>query len=415
MAKAMIITVGTGETVSSGICSSIRNQNPDYIAFILTQESKNKTLPLILQDRSMLSRKYDEISLTNEIDVEDIHLECKKIIEGINRKGYDPKDIVIDFTSGTKAMSVGLTLAALDKRVGSLTYVSGKRNENGRVISGTERPLTIEPNRIYADLLFNEAVNLFNKCQFDGCLAIIGQAKDLVADPKIQNKFATLETLAEAYSLWDKFDLNEAFSKLCNISDNPLLVEWGVKSKVEDHKQVLHKEKKDNFCIERIVDLLENARRRGDLERKCDDAVARLYRCLEYIGQLRMAEKNLYKKDAKGNPDTGDLDVNHLPEELQDKYIKYKDQKDNKVKLGLHQNFELLSDLGDNSGKLLIEGSLKKLLSLRNNSILAHGFGPISEETYREMFSEIKKLTKDFLPQEADCLTKKASFPKVKI
>ena len=416
MPKAMIITVGMGETVSHGICVAIKNQNPDYIVFIVTKESKEERLPLILQDRIMKDRRCEEFILKDENDVEEVRFEGQKIIDSLIKKKYEPTDIIIDYTSGTKAMSAGIVLTALDKRVGSLVYISGKRDKNGRVISGTEKVISSEPNRTYADRLFKEAIDLFNLCQFDSCLEVLIKSKDLIAEPEFQNKIRLLESLASVYSAWDKFDLKEAFSKMDELSDKELLAKWGIKARVEANKQFLYQEKNNIFCEERVVDLLENARRRGDSEKKYDDAVARLYRLIEYIAQFKIAQKGLYLQDKNGNFDTENLAIDKLPTNLKEKYLKFKDPK-NKVKLGLYQDYDLLFDLEDDWGRLFKEeydkGSLKKLLSLRNNSILAHGFNPVSEKTYKEMLVEVEKIVRSIFP-EIIHLTERAKFPYIK-
>ena len=414
----MIITVGTGEVVSHGICFSIKQQNPEYVIFIVTKESKEKTLPFILQDREMQDRKFEEVVLTNENDVEEIRFECQKIVEKIMKKHYEAKNIVIDYTSGTKSMSVGLVIAALDKRIGSLVYVGGKRDKNGRVISGLERPIALEPNRIYVEELFDEAVKLFNTCQYDSCLEIANQAKSMVANHIIENKITLLEKLAQAYSLWDKFNLGESFSLLNTLSSNSLLADWGIKSRLEGSKEILYKERNMPFCEEKVADLLENARRRGDAEKKYDDAVARLYRLLEYIAQFEIDKHGLYRKNGKGDPDTEDLNIDKLPAELKNKYSKHKDSKDNKVKLSLHQDYELLFDVNSNLGKTFKQeyetGGLRKVISSRNNSILAHGFNPVSEENYRKILVKVEKLIRIVVP-DIDYLLDKVKFPQIKI
>lgn len=418
MSKVMIVTVGTGETVSHGICFAIKEQNPDHIVFMVTKESKEKTLPLILQDTIVRNKTRGEFVLKDENDVEEIRFESHRIINSLIKKHYDPKDIVVDYTSGTKAMSAGIVLAALDKKLGSLVYISGRRDKNGRVISGNERVISFEPNRVYADTLFKEAVDLFNLCQFDSCLEILIKSKDLIAEPEFQNKIGLLESLASAYSAWDKFDLKGVFSKIDKLSDEGLLAEWGIKNRIKANKEFLYKEKDNFFCVERVVDLLENARHRGDLEKKYDDALARLYRLIEYIAQFKIAQKGLYLQDKNGNFDTDNLAIDKLTTNLKDKYLKYKDQKDNKVKLGLYQDYDLLFDLGDELGKSFMreyhEGNLKKLLSLRNNSVLAHGFNPVSEEIYKEILAKVEEIVRSAFP-EITGLVEKAKFPNIKL
>ena len=418
MSKVMIITVGTGEGVDHGIVCSIRQQNPTHIVFLLTPESKDKTLPLILQDKAAHGRKIEEAILADGNDIAEIRDQCQKTLERIMKGNYDPSDIAVDFTSGTKAMSVGLALAALGKRVKTLVYVSGKRDKNGRVISGAERPIPIEPNRIYGDLLLQEAVDLFNGLQFDACLEIVTQAAELTMERQFQDMLMLLKKLTEAYSLWDRFCVSKAFSSLDKLSDNSLLAEWGIKSRIGKNKEVLFKEKQNLFCLERIADLLENARRRGEIEKKYDDACARLYRLIEYIAQFQTNKRGFYLRKEKGQPETDNLDITKLPAHLQKKYLEKRNPKDNRVRLGLHGDYELLFDLGDQLGVLFRKeynnGELKRLLSLRNNSILAHGFCSVSERTYEEMVGLSERIVKTIFP-EIEGIMDKVEFPNIKI
>ena len=416
MAKAMIVTVGTGLTVAHGICFSIRNQNPEEVVFLVTKESKEKTMPIITKDETMEGRNYSEIMLQDPNDVERIAEESDKVIKSLK---YKAQDVAIDYTSGTKAMSAGVTIAGIKLKVGALVYVTGKRDERGVVISSTERLVALEPNRIYADDLWVRAVELFNNFQYDACIRIISEAKSLLADKEFQKRLNVLESLAAAYSCWDKFELNKAFEKLGSLEGNGLLAAWRVKSRVKKNKAALYKEKDNIFCEERIADLLENAERRGS-ENKFDDAVARLYRTVEYIAQYKVNERELYKKNEKGQPQTDDLDIGKLRKELQQRYEKYRDPKDNKIKLTLHSLYELLNDVNEQIGKAFKEemhkreSKLKKLLAMRNNSILAHGFGPISESTYGEMLNTVKELVKLIIPK-LDEYMDRVKFPIIRL
>jgi len=404
MKKAMIITVGTGRTgedIAHAICVSIKQQNPDYLVFLKTRKTDETTMPFIRQDAVLEGKQYKEIELSNPDDIEKIAVECQAAITALSKKGYDLQDMVADYTSGTKAMSAGLTIAAIKGNVGSLVYVTGERGEGGRVISGTERPISLEPNRIKADTLFQDAIRLFNIYQYDACLETLKKAKKLLADPAFIDRANALEIVSKAYMYWDKFYINESFNVLKDTEIKQFLQEWGIEGQIKKNKQVLYKEIENKFCEERMVDLLENARRRGEAEKKFDDALARLYRLCEYIAQCYISQRNLYRKK-DSDADTSDLDVSKLPANLQDKYEKYRDSKDGKVKLPLHASYDLLFDLDEVPGKYFLEDEkkTKKLLGLRNNSILAHGFNPVSEKVYEEMFlfmeGFVKKVVGDF-------------------
>lgn len=416
MAKVMIIIVGTGPSVAHGICCSIENQNPEKVIFLVTQESKEKTLHTILQDKVMFRKDYSEVLLSDPNDVEKIAQESDKIIQCLK---CEPEDITIDFTSGTKAMSSGVTIAGIKQRVGSFVYVTGKRDERGVVISGTERMFSLEPNSIYADDLWIKAVELFNNYQYDVCIRIINEARSLIAEGEFQRKLSTLEVLAKAYSYWDRFELKKAFEKLDSLTGNEFLPVWGIKSQVQKNKERLHQEKDNNFCKERIADLIENAKRCSG-EGKFDDAVARIYRAIEYIAQYKVNEKQLFKKDKKGEVLTDDLDIDSLPLQLKEKYEEYRDHKSNKITLDLCKLYELLKELNETIGEYFTKemsnknSKLKKLLHIRNHSILAHGFKSVRESEFTEMLDVVQKLAKLVIP-DLDYLSDKASFPKIKL
>ena len=86
----------------------------------------------------------------------------------------------------------------------------------------------------------------------------------------------------------------------------------------------------------------------------------------------------------------------------------------------MYSLYELLDDLGEEIGRTFKkemdkkDSKLKKLLAMRNNSILAHGFGPVSESTYKEMLNTVKKFTKLGV-SELDEYMDRVKFPIIKL
>jgi CRISPR-associated protein (TIGR02710 family) len=416
--KAMIVSVGTGKEgkdIAHGICFSLQHHNPDFIVFLNTAKSGETTMPYIIEDCKLNQRKWREINLIDADDIEKIAIECQEAIRGLRDEGYSLNGIVADYTSGTKAMSAGLTIAAIREKIAILTYTTGKRGEGGRVISGTERVLSLIPNQIFAEDLFKEAVDSFNGYHFDVALKIIGEAKVLLPEPDFLNKVDLLEHLCEAYAAWDRFEIGGAFEVLKALREEPLLCDWRIDKQISLNKQALYQEKEKLFCPERTLDLVENAKRRGDEEHKYDDAVARLYRVCEYVGQFEIFKRELYKA-RDGRPDTSDLDISRLPETLREKYLRHKDSYDGKVKLHLSRNYDLLYDLDHPLGAFFKreEKRFKKLMGLRDLSILAHGFNPISEDTYKDMLRLVEEL---IITNGLDDIRvgEKVRFPKIKL
>lgn len=416
MKKAMIITVGTGKTgedIAGAICYSIDRERPDRILFLKTTISSGTTMPHVLASPVLEGRDVVEAVIDDPSDVQAIATICEKHIRDLIDRGFSPENLVADFTSGTKAMSAGLTLAAINAGVGNLVYISGERDRDGRVIRGTEKAVSVRPNRMTAESLLDEAMRLFNAYQYDSCVKTLDRAKSLYQGPGFVKRCAVLQALGRGYGLWDRFDLRGAFSVLKGIDEKDLPEDWNVSRTVKLNKQALYREINEDFCEERAVDLLENARRRGDAEKKYDDALARLYRLCEYIAQLQLKREGLYKvKD--GKVDTSDVALEGLPAEIQEKYTRYLNERDGKVMLPLYQSFNLLADVGNKIGKAFLQDERlsRKLLQIRNNSILAHGFTPVSPKTYKDMMGCLEDLLRTSM-ENVDRLMSMVRFPTI--
>jgi hypothetical protein len=108
------------------------------------------------------------------------------------------------------------------------------------------------------------------------------------------------------------------------------------------------------------------------------------------LAQIRLMQK--YEID------TGNVDLQKLPETVRSKYAKGVDDK-GKVRIGLKMAYELLTDLGDPVGETFKErdNRLSNALEKRNASILAHGINPVDEPTYRSVVSTIEEFLEECL------------------
>ena len=75
-------------------------------------------------------------------------------------------------------------------------------------------------------------------------------------------------------------------SELDGLKGNVHLSEWGLKRRLERHKGSFISVKNSDYGVERATDLWNSAERRKAEGRF--DAVARLYRLIEYIAQVRL-------------------------------------------------------------------------------------------------------------------------------
>lgn len=388
--KALLISVGTGvrpagvESIVHGLLYSIRNNNPNKIFFVVSEASQKTTLPEVLK---ALEQPYEIISLPDTDDVNKIY-EC--LLSKYKDIKKDFANITVDYTSGTKAMSAALAILGSWHEANILSYISGERR-GGIVVKGTEKLLILQPYQILIEKKFNEAVSFFNKCQFDTSLLVVTQIEQAVPDPTLLANLLPFKSVILAYSAWDKFNHQEALEKLKNVKLPDFDANKAFLGKL------CHAEVKEPYYI---ADLINNARRRGDIEQKYDDTVARLYRTMELIAQYRLKEY--------GIEDTGNVPVDKIPPAL----VRDSKTTSGKIKFGLEKDYLVLDDKGDDLGrKFVADNKLKGLLRKRNNSILAHGIGPVGKGVYQELSEKVLAFA-SLIMKDLDTLLSQSTFRK---
>jgi len=404
MRKALLITVGTGvgkdreravESLARGIAYSIRVHNPEKVVFVTTEESERDTLPRVLREVEL--DNYEVRRLRDFSDIESIYEDVVSILRELRDEGFASEDIVVDYTSGTKAMSAGAAIAGALSEVETLSYINGKR-EGGIVVPGTEKLIPIRPYRILIDGRLKTIRELFNTHQFDACLKLIRDLKTKTADSEVQEKLAYYEAVCSAYSAWDKFDHERAFEIL-----------RGVRGEFADNKRflgmMLKSEDREPFLI---ADLLNNAERRLQ-EGKYDDAVARLYRTMELIAQYVLRKE--YEIDSS-DVDTWHLKALGVERRVIEKYEALRGE-DGRIRLALRQDYELLRDLGNELGQKFSEDNeMLDLLGRRNASILAHGLRPVSRDEAEKLLSRVEEYARAVVG-DLEGLRRQAEFQKL--
>lgn len=371
----MVITLGVGEGVEHGIAKSIKAHNPNFISFIATEKSAN----MVSKIEEVLRRKLEKfelIVLEDENDIQECYKKSREAIRKLEEKGFAREQIYIDFTSGTKAMSSGATLASISEECETLIYVAGKRNQTtGRVITGTEKIITLTPLEIFVESKRKDVVKLFNRYQFNACLGVIEDIKNRVRDEEILRDFKILEKISMAYLEWDRFNHSRSMEYLQDLNKSEL-AKLGVDiSKNKKFLGILINAR-EKFHPHHIIDLLSNAKRRSE-EGKYDDAIARLYRLIELIAQYQLLKHGI---------DTSNVDIEKVPRELKEKYERRRNEK-GKIRIGLFEDYELLKSLGEELGhKFETSKELHDMLEKRNNSILAHGLASINKNIYDKFF-----------------------------
>jgi CRISPR-associated protein (TIGR02710 family) len=270
--------------------------------------------------------------------------------------------------------------------------VGGKRNDQGTVISGRERVIIFSYETPRTAVFCKRLVELYNSYHYGSALQIAEQINKATSssDNLKKRKTETLYRVCKLAYLWDKFEFKEASettlellgyaeeaADLVGSEADPLRIQENIKAVADYLAGLTEDEKKKQINQGLVWELIKNAERKA-ANSLWDDAVGRLYRAIEYIGQLKLYEIGLFDGDRFLPPE----DESRVPPDL---LMALKEGRP----LGLRDVYRYLA-LRDPIAKHIIEKDdlkqdVKNIIASRNKSILAHGFRAVGEDAYRAM------------------------------
>ena len=400
MATILLITVGGSP---APIITAIESLQPDRTIFIcssgprgsvsqITGEGnpcelrrgtegveRRPNIPTQLGLGDRFNPETDLVLLENPDDLAEVY---RQIVNNI--KTLPPSQpAYADYTGGTKTMSLALGMAAIDHGLTLYLTTSSTRENLIKVERGesTERSpttlITLERT------LHQEIPRFLQDFNYSGAIATLQsllQAFELPPDQKRQIR-QQLNTYG-GFDAWDRFDHLNAWELLSLSPDRKAPHRLALK-RVMASRQAIDSEfttpdPMPNHGYELVEDLLLNAQRRAH-QGRYDDAMGRLYRALELLAQIRL-------KQAHGL-ETGNLDLTQLPEPLRQAYGGDRHPPTGKVQIALWNSYQLLSQLPNDPLGQHFQPQAQRLqdtLLIRNQSLLAHGFTPITAQAYSD-------------------------------
>ena len=441
MKTALILTIGQATEPS---IIRINKLKPDLVYFIHSIKSKENSL-FIIEETGIENYKFKQ--LNDHESVDDAFIKSLECINELEKANYE---VIGDFTVGTKPMVAGLVMACVEKNC-DYVYL-GESGEDSRhdgmgpVKSGQEKTKNQEnPYENYAINEFRSGREFFDKYQFLAAHENFSNALSKLKYPDLKKRSEIFIKIVNFYDVWDKFNdeldnisLNnylktEIIDKINN--DDSLKQYFGNEipdffKQIKNNKLFLDKKltgKTSDNIMYYLPDLLNNAQRRI-IEGKYDDAVARLYRAMELISQIRLNQYNFMDKSMINSDKTFQVDKNKLKKKL---YKSSLAEISNWNPTGWnYDNVEFLDLDSGNNYKLLnivskeskydLSNSTKKLVSnyykinprvqMRNKSILAHGLRPLNEKEAENLFKLVLNHSKK-LCINIDKEMEKAKFP----
>jgi CRISPR-associated protein (TIGR02710 family) len=386
------------------IVAALMKWHPERVRFVHTPQTKEdvstKVVPMARKEGLTLDAgRYDLFELPDGQNLANCLDRLRMLtpeVLGWSSRGESFR-VVVDITGGTKSMSAALAIQA-SRWPCIFSYVGGELRTKegvGVVVSGTEKVVhQANPWDTLGYQAVEEFIVLFDQHAYRAAAQVASETMKRVDRPDRKREFAVLERLAKALAAWDRFE---------HIDSKNLLAE--VNKSANDLRAVLGPATGDRVLAgadslashlgelcqatppsrHHVLDLLANAKRRKN-EGRTDDAVARLYRAIEAISQVRL-------KEHYGIDSTEKVPIANVPEPLFGEWSARATA--GVVKLGLQDAYALLVRLGDVVGSRFEAAGLNDRTSplvARNRSILAHGFERVSDKTFETLWDNALSL-----------------------
>ena len=158
--------------------------------------------------------------MQTEFSIKPVFLERKNFLnkmEDILKKwNVKESELVVDYTGGTKTMSVAITLATIEWS-SVYSYVGGvERSKNGVgvVVNGKEKLLYLDnPWNEIALMDQRKACILFNKARYASASEVFSKIEEKVSE-NYKPFFKALKIMSDGYDFWDRFINEDSLNRL---------------------------------------------------------------------------------------------------------------------------------------------------------------------------------------------------------
>lgn len=405
MTKILVCTVGGSH---QPIVTAIQQLKPDHVCFVCSGRDpetgrpgsdtqvlgegavikakptdERPTLPNLPNQLGLPATAYRVVIVpTDELD--GVYSACVQAFDSL-RSAFPDARLIADYTGGTKTMTAGLTVAALDAGV-ELSLVTGNRGDLIRVHDGSEfaSPANVEAVRLRRDM-----TNCLSAWQQHGygeaeaALSALGVPRDAA------NRSALFRAreLSHAYALWDRFDHAGALEILQRYAAT---LQPDERASIGVLQRLCDRRNPPKRTPALLLDLYRNAQRRAT-QGRYDDAVARAYRLIEWTAQWILQR------------DCG-LDTSDIPSDFDAGGVQLTTNQDGRRQAALMSAWTLVQTKTDGAAAAFFAAERSRLLDhlkTRNQSILAHGYTPIPEPAWHSFAAWLEVRLVPVILQEA--------------
>ncbi|MCI0535807.1 MAG: hypothetical protein L0Z50_11335 [Verrucomicrobiales bacterium] len=390
MSSLLILTVGTGTAgkhsdVAQGLANTIRQVRPRR--FWLVPSASAKSTPVAdliretvadLESFAPWSESAPYHAIPNHDDIHECRRLVREVIAAAKRELRPEELLVVNPTSGTKQMSAGATLAALDEEVDQIDFTSGERVD-GVVKTGTEVVQSFDLRGFLLQRDLRTANELFHHGAFYAIARLLkGYA---------QTEALRAREIALCLHEWQRMNYAKAASHAAKFSEE-----------LRTHLKTLASA--DEFSVPVLGDLLAGADelvRWGD----CEEALARYYRGAEHAAKVRLADAHSIRPPYRFGTLLNSLPVGcRLGEELRSRSRK------GLVQIGADLAWRTLDAVQDPiAASYFADQKLQDGLQRRNESMYGHGKESIDAVEVRAVADRLRNVLREHLPAALACWT----------
>lgn len=155
----LILTIGTGtagktSNLEAGLRTTLQLISPAAFWLIPSTDEVSTLMADLVREGNPAFRPWSTAApyqaIANADSLETCRATVREVIRHVRQQLPKGTQLLVNPTSGTKQMSAGATLAALDEGIGKIVFTVGERAD-GVVITGTERLETFDATAYFAE------------------------------------------------------------------------------------------------------------------------------------------------------------------------------------------------------------------------------------------------------------------------
>ena len=357
----------TGQDPGTGAAGSDRQVSGKGNVIKNHRDDEKPTLPNIPVQADLEEHSF-EVQIVPADDLDKTFFVIRGAIVGLADR-FPDASFIADYTGGTKTMTAALVSAALESDEVKLQLVTGARSNLVSVKDRTEDAVISDVNRLRLDRAMTPYLKAWNRFAYHEATDGLDRIRIAASVPD-RTRLGSARDLSRAFAHWDDFDHASAFNLIEAYETRIAQSYPGMLGSL----RLLVGECDTRHEPARLFDLWLNAERRA-AQGRFDDAVARVYRLIEWTAQWQLRSKL-------------DADTANFPAELLPANADARPDRDGKIKVPLWSAWQIVGEHVQGSARDLIVNhgaELRDLLSIRNNSILAHGFSPVLKSDWERI------------------------------